>query len=299
MICPAALRSGLRSLRGRGMITFRAPRSGPLETRCHETRLYFDSLAERATLDASGPWDGVMLGSGGELARAVAAVHRHVSRDHWRPQLTGIHLTAGDPSGFEVIVTDSFKLLRAPLCGARSAFAATVPAPVLRCATQGLTNAGALALDLDHQHGLIRVRRGDETWITATIPGCYPASDQIFSQAGEVTIFAERRALLHALAPAAALPDHQRGLSVEIRERDLRLQSAASSLYRSRVAVGVDYLSSPVAFTINAEYLLGAVAMLAGEIVSLRFGRDVGHLVLSDGTRRAAVALLNTKRSPS
>jgi DNA polymerase III subunit beta len=122
---------------------------------------------------------------------------------------------------------------------------------------------------------------GGRMLVSRTIDGQFPAYERVIPKGNDKTIEFDRERLTSAVKRVALLSNERsRAVKFEIDKGKVEVTSSSSEFGEAREQIPVDYSSTPLAISFNAQYVLDFLNVVETDIVSLSLKDDVSQAVM-------------------
>jgi DNA polymerase-3 subunit beta len=122
---------------------------------------------------------------------------------------------------------------------------------------------------------------GGRVLVSRTIDGQFPAYERVIPKGNDKTIEFDRERLTSAVKRVALLSNERsRAVKFEIDKGKVEVTSSSSEFGEAREQIPVDYNSTPLAISFNAQYVLDFLNVVETDIVSLSLKDDVSQAVM-------------------
>jgi DNA polymerase-3 subunit beta len=122
---------------------------------------------------------------------------------------------------------------------------------------------------------------GGRVLISRMIDGQFPAYERVIPKGNDKTIEFDRERLTSAVKRVALLSNERsRAVKFEIDKGKVEVTSSSSEFGEAREQISVDYTSTPLAISFNAQYVLDFLNVVETDIVSLSLKDDVSQAVM-------------------
>jgi DNA polymerase-3 subunit beta len=117
--------------------------------------------------------------------------------------------------------------------------------------------------------------------ISRMIDGQFPAYERVIPKGNDKTIEFDRERLTSAVKRVALLSNERsRAVKFEIDKGKVEVTSSSSEFGEAREQIPVEYTSTPLAISFNAQYVLDFLNVVETDIVSLSLKDDVSQAVM-------------------
>jgi DNA polymerase III subunit beta len=117
--------------------------------------------------------------------------------------------------------------------------------------------------------------------VSRTIDGQFPAYERVIPKGNDKTIEFDRERLTNAVKRVALLSNERsRAVKFEIDKGKVEVTSSSSEFGEAREQIPVEYSSTPLAISFNAQYVLDFLNVVETDIVSLSLKDDVSQAVM-------------------
>ena len=122
---------------------------------------------------------------------------------------------------------------------------------------------------------------GPRVLISRVIDGQFPAYERVIPKANDKTIEFDRERLTSAVKRVALLSNERsRAVKFEIDKGKVEVTSSSSEFGEAREQIPVDYSSTPLAISFNAQYVLDFLNVVETDVVSLSLKDEVSQAVM-------------------
>jgi DNA polymerase-3 subunit beta len=122
---------------------------------------------------------------------------------------------------------------------------------------------------------------GGRMLVSRTIDGQFPAYERVIPKGNDKTIEFDRERLTSAVKRVALLSNERsRAVKFEIDKGKVEVTSSSSEFGEAREQIPVEYSSTPLAISFNAQYVLDFLNVVETDIVSLSLKDDVSQAVM-------------------
>ncbi len=117
--------------------------------------------------------------------------------------------------------------------------------------------------------------------ISRVIDGQFPAYERVIPKGNDKTIEFERERLTNAVRRVALLSNERsRAVKFIIEKNKVEVTSSSSEFGEAREQIAVDYDSTPITISFNAQYVLDFLNVVETDIVSISLKDDVSQAVM-------------------
>jgi DNA polymerase-3 subunit beta len=122
---------------------------------------------------------------------------------------------------------------------------------------------------------------GGRVLISRMIDGQFPAYERVIPKGNDKVIEFDRERLTNAVKRVALLSNERsRAVKFEIDKGKVEVTSSSSEFGEAREQLSVDYSSTPLSISFNAQYVLDFLNVVETDIVSLSLKDDVSQAVM-------------------
>ena len=122
---------------------------------------------------------------------------------------------------------------------------------------------------------------GPRVLISRVIDGQFPAYERVIPKANDKTIEFDRERLTSAVKRVALLSNERsRAVKFEIDQGKVEVTSSSSEFGEAREQIPVDYNSTPLTISFNAQYVLDFLNVVETDVVSLSLKDEVSQAVM-------------------
>jgi len=122
---------------------------------------------------------------------------------------------------------------------------------------------------------------GERVLISRMIDGQFPAYERVIPKGNDKLIEFDRERLTSAVKRVALLSNERsRAVKFEIDQGRVEVASSSSEFGEAREQLPVEYTSTPIAISFNAQYVLDFLNVVETDIVSLSLKDDVSQAVM-------------------
>jgi len=122
---------------------------------------------------------------------------------------------------------------------------------------------------------------GPRMLISRVIDGQFPAYERVIPKGNDKTIEFDRERLTSAVKRVALLSNERsRAVKFEIDQGKVEVTSSSSEFGEAREEIPVDYTSTPLAISFNAQYVLDFLNVVETDVVSLSLKDEVSQAVM-------------------
>lgn len=122
---------------------------------------------------------------------------------------------------------------------------------------------------------------GGRVLISRVIDGQFPAYDRVIPKGNDKVIEFERDRLTNAVRRVALLSsERSRAVKFIVEKNKVEVTSSSSEFGEAREQIAVDYDSTPLTISFNAQYVLDFLNVVETDIVSLSLKDDVSQAVM-------------------
>ncbi len=122
---------------------------------------------------------------------------------------------------------------------------------------------------------------GGRVLISRVIDGQFPAYERVIPKGNDKTIEFERERLTNAVRRVALLSNERsRAVKFIVEKNKVEVTSSSSEFGEAREQLAVDYTSTPLTISFNAQYVLDFLGVVETDVVSMSLKDDVSQAVL-------------------
>lgn len=215
------------------------------------------------------------------LKQSIGQTILTASNDATRPVLTGVYWHSHDGSLY-LAATDGYRLSEKKLVPTKSDVSAIIPTSTLQEVLR-ILNEDINEVEVLFDESQVRFRLNEAEITSRLIDGNFPDYRQLIPASSETSIKI-KRSDFSQVAKVAGLFARESGGSVTLTadaEKDqLSLHSVASELGENTSEAAAE-VSADGQITLNSRYLIEALNVLDGELVTFRFSGKLSPCVLS------------------
>jgi DNA polymerase-3 subunit beta len=216
------------------------------------------------------------------LKKALQQAVLAASNDEARPVLTGVYLHTFEGTLYAV-ATDSYRLAEKSLTKSRDDVALLVPASAMQDLLRILSDeTGDVSVTHDDQQVLFRT--GEVELVTRLIEGNYPDYRKLIPASFATTATLKKDDFANITKVSALFARESAGsitISVSEKDKHVSIQSIASQLGENTASAAAD-VSGDGELTLNSRYLLDALHVMGGDMVTFSFNGKLEPALLTD-----------------